>query len=966
MVAVCLAALLLAACPPSALSVRLRSDPPHTKASLVRHAVATRVNSFAGLVDAAVLSLLNEGPSVSLGAIITNASRGMSLDEALAVAKPPADVVQFFSSTPVQLDQAAVDKAAAILNEKIQKAQERLDLKHMEWDEFKRKNRNAHNQAQTDLVRISAELANLERMKVANLASTTTADGDTTKVKEQQEAALLAFQEEKAKDEPILASRKADLAVAEYMLELSRCKDGAASLVQGASSSAQAATSTGVEACQDGAGRVEIRFEDARLDNSSSRLTSNGREMLKQVLRASQLGGGNLAVAGVLGAGLGNANLDDGDDDTISLVSRQTPQGTATTEVATQPDADKAANRCANAKPDCGVLHDTFSMLWGEMKDLVEESTDKMTNSREDWEQMDNHHKVELDSLAKKIGDLGATLGEITAHTSSATEEQSEKQKMADDLQNAFEKEELESKNTMREILSTEICGTTKVRNELLKTAVGMKDSDISDCFVSDWTYKPCSVPCDDTLAGGTQLLTREVIVAKKGYGAACPRLNMTTKCGQFKCPVDCKLSEFSEFSKCTKVCGGGMQTRFRSLEVKPNHGGKACESLQESRPCNSGSCDRDCALSDWQPWAACSQACDAGITKRLKTVTLPERAEGTCPAPVHLSRLEQKTCNAQKCHGDEVCVAKLDVVLALDGSGSVTEKGFDILKTFAVQVVKKLKGEAYGAKAVRVSVVHFGNGHLVDGVVSDAELVLPLESNMDAVATAIQGLTWQRGFTNMAQAIMKAHTTLKQSDRMDAHGVLLLITDGFPSFKRQTLSAVKELRKSSSIVVAQVKSFPTSTDQLLMATYASSPKEANYLIIPGKKSLKADYAGHASKLLVKLCPRAESPSAIAAAAQAQGFQLMVENKMCAAIDQGVESAQASLADCAAFAQKQGTWSTFEFHAPPQPEPNVPQQPYGESLGSEPSMGECIVFKEPCAEYEQATGVHVYGPQPAQ
>ncbi len=55
--------------------------------------------------------------------------------------------------------------------------------------------------------------------------------------------------------------------------------------------------------------------------------------------------------------------------------------------------------------------------------------------------------------------------------------------------------------------------------------------------------------------------------------------------------PVDCVVSDWSEFSECSKSCGGGTQTRTRTISVKPENGGKECPVLTESKVCNTESC---------------------------------------------------------------------------------------------------------------------------------------------------------------------------------------------------------------------------------------------------------------------------------------------------------------------------------------------------------------------------------------
>jgi len=48
-------------------------------------------------------------------------------------------------------------------------------------------------------------------------------------------------------------------------------------------------------------------------------------------------------------------------------------------------------------------------------------------------------------------------------------------------------------------------------------------------------------------------------------------------------------------------------------------------------------------------------------------------------------------------CNGDEICVAKQDLVMAIDSSGSLRESGFTIVKGFAAKLIENYKGEYFG-----------------------------------------------------------------------------------------------------------------------------------------------------------------------------------------------------------------------------------------------------------------------------
>jgi uncharacterized protein YegL len=288
--------------------------------------------------------------------------------------------------------------------------------------------------------------------------------------------------------------------------------------------------------------------------------------------------------------------------------------------------------------------------------------------------------------------------------------------------------------------------------------------------------------------------------------------------------------------------------------------------------------------------------------------------------------------------------LAEIDLVIALDASGSVTADGFEVLKSFAAQLVERMKPKAYGRELVRAGVIQFGNGKLDSKkIVSDAELVtLPLAS-MSEVSKKIKALEWKKGFTNMAQAFMKANSVLKSSSRKNVPGVVMIITDGRPSFKRSTKHAVHQLRESARVVVVQVQEFRKEENIKVLRDYASYPPEANYIHIPGKQNLKQAYGTFVTKVLARLCPRAESPSAILAADKARGFRLVREAQMCKGKG-GVVAGPATMVPgggpdpCNQFAASTGSWEQFATDG----------------------NATCVVFSKKCASFESSATVNVY------
>lgn len=108
------------------------------------------------------------------------------------------------------------------------------------------------------------------------------------------------------------------------------------------------------------------------------------------------------------------------------------------------------------------------------------------------------------------------------------------------------------------------------------------------DCVVSDWTeWTSCSAEC----GGGTQTRTRSVLVVAQNDGAACPELVESRDCNTNGCPVDCQMSAWSDWATCSAECGGGTTTRTRTITVQPANGGAACGGTSENRACNPEPC---------------------------------------------------------------------------------------------------------------------------------------------------------------------------------------------------------------------------------------------------------------------------------------------------------------------------------------------------------------------------------------
>merc|ERR1712045_143852 len=99
-----------------------------------------------------------------------------------------------------------------------------------------------------------------------------------------------------------------------------------------------------------------------------------------------------------------------------------------------------------------------------------------------------------------------------------------------------------------------------------------------------------------------------------------------------------------------------------------------------------------------------------------------------------------------------------------------------------------------------------------------------PLTFDLEEVGKKIKETSWQRGFTNMAQAFTTADTILGQGGRPEAQSAVMVISDGKFSFKYQTAEKAQELKdKNVQIFMAPITA-SRSKELVELKKWASQP----------------------------------------------------------------------------------------------------------------------------------------------
>jgi len=792
----------------------------------------------------------------------------------------PAEIMSLLrtrSKTKQPFEQAALDRARVTLNGMIETAQAEYDLKDMECKAFEEGNRAEYDATVADLSRIGSNIAGDNGVILASKMDIKNALDMVAEQEKMLKAAMGECEKTRFINEAQLATLKSDLAVAEFIVKMTECKEGAALLQTG-----KAAVT--IESCPMADGSSRLSFKEGFLANKVGTMQSEtGKQALMAALLASHPSlpeesqkeyKAVIQAKKKFSAIAVTARV--GKQDPRSLVEQE-PKGKGEVEeapakeapslsdimnpteppVVTPPKAaptlEEATNKCVLGKPDCGLLTDNMALMWGEVKDAVDELTAVMAENEANCKATSDMHNGEISMWqginSQKNVELSDATGALNAHT----EEQTESQASKDLLTKEYDETMGECKYVLHEILFTKICGTQTVRGEIAKFSETYGPTDIHDCVVTDWIPQECSVECVDQVlcdgakegelphpscAGGIQNMTRNV-VANESLGAGCPALLLTKGCNNFPCPINCEQTEWSEFGKCTKECGGGVQQRSRNVVTKPDNGGEACGPGSDTQTCNVQSCDVDCVLSEWTVWGPCSRACTTGTQERAKTEISPLEANGKCAHHKDASRFEQQTCNPLECPPEPMCVAMQDVVLAVDVSGSLKQTGFDTMMLFVKDLVSLY---TLGVNETQLGVLEYSK---------TGEIVAPLQSSMDELLPMLDKINFQRGVTDMAQGLSLAKTILMEG-RKDASSVVILLTDAKPSFKFATTKAATELREMGvRLVIVPIFQYG---DASFMEELASDPPEDNVISIGGLEMLANDTIGEAKKIMTGTC----------------------------------------------------------------------------------------------------------------
>ncbi|XP_061667105.1 thrombospondin-2-like [Syngnathoides biaculeatus] len=183
----------------------------------------------------------------------------------------------------------------------------------------------------------------------------------------------------------------------------------------------------------------------------------------------------------------------------------------------------------------------------------------------------------------------------------------------------------------------------------------------------SEWTE------CSSTCGRGGQRRGRSC------NAASCPGPSLQSRgCALIKCGGDARAEGswtlWSPWSPCTTACGEGNVTRVRlCANPPPRKGGRGCAGVAtETKPCNNTLCPVPGGWTSWSEWSTCSKSCGGGLLMRERKCSNPAPQYGGKLCVGEISDYE--ACNKQPCPLDPCllsrpCFPGVECTSSSDGS---------------------------------------------------------------------------------------------------------------------------------------------------------------------------------------------------------------------------------------------------------------------------------------------------------
>merc|ERR1719364_449838 len=180
-------------------------------------------------------------------------------------------------------------------------------------------------------------------------------------------------------------------------------------------------------------------------------MTPTARRAIHEVLESVQASQAQRALSFLQEKALRRRGVDDGsdedreeDDPAPTTPEPAPPRAVAKEKVQKDPNPGWSAYECCasdscnGGPPDCGLLHDKMSLMWGEYKDKVDELQQHMDKEEFEYEETKYNLNAQIEVTRNQKATCISEFNQAVADIASAKEEMSSKEEEQRDLDHDY------------------------------------------------------------------------------------------------------------------------------------------------------------------------------------------------------------------------------------------------------------------------------------------------------------------------------------------------------------------------------------------------------------------------------------------------------------------------------------------------------------------------------------------------
>jgi hypothetical protein len=219
------------------------------------------------------------------------------------------------------------------------------------------------------------------------------------------------------------------------------------------------------------------------------------------------------------------------------------------------------------------------------------------------------------------------------------------------------------------------------------------------------------------------------------------------------------------------------------------------------------------------------------------------------------------KRCETLQTADPLTCNRTLDVILLIDGSGSLGKEGWEAEIAAAKMFIGAFK---MGEGKAQMAVILFSGPRTWSGVYKctgkntasvsledcGIKTVTHYTDDLDKVDQLVTALEWPQGSTLTSLALMTAKAEMALG-RADEHTIVVVLTDGRPLSIRKTTLAARTIRKAARLLWVPVTKYAPLKQ---IKTWATRRWEENVVPVEDFSTLKKPEV--VTHIIADICPK--------------------------------------------------------------------------------------------------------------